>query len=240
MEIKAEQQRGSDRGFEALRQFARRPKRNAEHCELCAMELHSEHPHLIELTQRKLLCTCDACAMLFSNRGEFPASGLGESRAHMRYKRVPRNVRLLSGFHMSDAEWDGLLIPINLAFFFRHSSHLANSKDSRVSAFYPSPAGATESLLPLEAWKSIVLANPVLSELEADVEALLVNRIGSARGQAAPEYYMVPIDACYKLVGLIRIHWRGLSGGTEVWQEIGTFFSQLRARAEIVSEEFHA
>ena len=34
------------------------------------------------------------------------------------------------------------------------------------------------------------------------------------------QYYIVPIDECYRLVGLIRMHWRGLSGGTEVWKEI--------------------
>lgn len=221
-EQQQQEQREAGQSFEILRQFARRPRKNSEHCELCATELHSDHPHLIELTRRKLLCTCDACAMLFSGR------------TGSKYKRVSRDVRLLADFHMTDAEWDGLLIPINLAFFFQ------NSQTSRVSAFYPSPAGATESLLPLEAWNNIVQANPILSELEPDVQALLVNRVGAARGATAPEYYIVPIDACYKLVGVIRIHWRGLSGGTEVWQEIGNFFSQLRARAEIVTEEMHA
>ena len=44
--------------------------------------------------------------------------------------------------------------------------------------------------------------------------------------------YRVPIDECYKLVGLIRTHWRGLSGGTEVWEEIGRFFDELRERAQ--------
>jgi hypothetical protein len=135
---------------------------------------------------------------------------------------------------MTDAEWDGLLIPINLAFFFQ------NSANARVSALYPSPAGATESLLPLEAWSSIVQANPALKGLEPDVEALLVNRVGLARGSAPAEYYVVPIDACYELVGLIRVHWRGLSGGTEVWKEIGNFFAGLRARAQVVTEEANA
>lgn len=189
---------------------------------MCSVELRSEHAHLIELTQRRLHCACDACAMLFSGQ------------AGTKYKRVPRDIRLLADFQLTDAEWDGLLIPINLAFFFQ------NSIDSRVSALYPSPAGATESLLPLEAWSSIVQANPALNQLEADVEALLVNRVGQARGTAAAEYYIVPIDACYKLVGLIRIHWRGLSGGTEVWQEIGNFFTDLRHKAKVVTEATHA
>jgi len=222
MKTKTEQLPGTVLAFESLRQFARKPRRRVEECELCSAELRSEHPHLIELTQRKLLCACDACALLFSGR------------AGTKYKRVPRDVRLLANFRMTDAEWEGLLIPINLAFFFQNSQH------SRVSALYPSPAGATESLLPLETWSAIVQSNPALSELEPDVEALLVNRVGHSRESAPAEYYIVPIDACYKLVGLIRIHWRGLSGGTEVWQEIGAFFAQLRAQAQIVTEETHA
>jgi hypothetical protein len=60
--------------------------------------------------------------------------------------------------------------------------------------------------------------------------------MGHARGLAQAEYYIVPIDACYRLVGVIRMHWKGLSGGTEVWTEIGSFFSELRTKAEILSE----
>jgi hypothetical protein len=51
---------------------------------------------------------------------------------------------------------------------------------------------------------------------------------------------VVPIDACYKLVGLIRLNWRGLSGGADVWQKIGEFFGELRAKAEVITEETHA
>ena len=220
--MKMDQIRETPDGFESLRQFARRPRRQVEQCEMCSAELRTEHPHLIDLTQRRMHCACDACAMLFSGR------------AGTKYRRVPRDIRLLSNFQISDAEWDSLLIPINLAFFFQ------NSVDSRVSALYPSPAGATESLLPLEAWTSIVQSNPILNKMEPDVEAFLVNRVGLARGGSAAEYYIVPIDACYKLVGLIRIHWRGLSGGTEVWKEIGDFFTQLRTRAEVVEDRVHA
>lgn len=220
--MKMDQIRETPDGFESLRQFARRPRRQVEQCEMCSAELRTEHPHLIDLTQRRMHCACDACAMLFSGR------------AGTKYRRVPRDIRLLSNFQISDAEWDSLLIPINLAFFFQ------NGVDSRVSALYPSPAGATESLLPLEAWTSIVQSNPILNKMEPDVEAFLVNRVGLARGVSAAEYYIVPIDACYKLVGLIRIHWRGLSGGTEVWKEIGDFFTQLRTRAEVVEDRMHA
>jgi hypothetical protein len=107
-------------------------------------------------------------------------------------------------------------------------------------ALYPSPAGATESLLALDAWEEIVAENPVLNSIEADVEALLVNRMAQARSSAVPEFYLLPIDECFKLVGLIRTHWRGLSGGTEVWQEIGRFFAALKTHAGVVPEEAHA
>jgi hypothetical protein len=60
-----------------------------------------------------------------------------------------------------------------------------------------------------------------------------VNRVGHVRGAAPAEYYLVPIDECYKLVGLIRAHWRGLSGGTDVWREIQSFFSALKKRAQL-------
>src|SRR6202034_2230034 len=204
--------------FGALRQFARRERRIVERCEWCSLELRTDHPHLIELAQRKLLCACEACAILFSGQG-------------VKFKRVPRRVRSLPRFNLSDAEWNGLMVPINMAFFFR------SSLEDRVIALYPSPAGATESLLALESWNDIVGRNPILNEMESDVEGLLVNRLGYSRGYSAAEYYLLPIDECYKLVGLIRMHWKGLSGGTEVWKELGEFFSSAKARSVDVGME---
>jgi hypothetical protein len=189
--------------FAALRRFTR--KRPAtESCELCAAPLPPDHEHLIEPAVQRIVCSCTACAILFSGQ------------AGTRYRRVPRDVEFLGDFRLSDAQWEELHLPINLAFFFR------STRAGRVVAVYPSPAGGTESLLTLEAWQQLEEENPVLRELEADVEALLVNRLGPAR-----EHYRVPIDACYRLVGLIRAGWRGLSGGAEVWQEIGQFFAGL-------------
>ena len=117
------------------------------------------------------------------------------------------------------------MLPINLAFFYH------DSVQNRVLAMYPSPAGATESLLSLQAWCELEADNPALQKMEPDVEALLVNRIG-----ATQEYFLVPIDECYRLVGLIRANWRGLSGGTEVWKEIKGFFDRLKTKCGVLKE----
>lgn len=133
---------------------------------------------------------------------------------------MPLRVRFLADFRLTDAVWDGLAIPIDLAFFL-HSTPAGG-----VIALYPSPAGATESLVSSEAWEALAAENPVLRELEPDAEALLVNRVAGAR-----ESYRVGIDECYKLVGLIRTKWRGLSGGREVWDEIRGHFAGLKKRS---------
>ena len=158
-----------------------------------------------------MVCACEACAILFSGQ------------TGTKYKRVPRRIRALPDFRLTDGQWDSLMIPIQLAFFF-HST-----PDGKVLALYPSPAGPTESLLTLDSWNEVVEDNPILREMEPDVEALLANRVGGTG-----EYYIVPIDECYKLVGLIRTHWRGLSGGTEVWREIKGFYAGLKERASPV------
>jgi hypothetical protein len=191
-----------------LRRFVRPRAVAAERCDLCGAELAAEHQHLFEPPTRQLFCSCEACAILFSGQTE------------TKYRRVPRRVRYLADFRLSDAQWESLLIPIGMAFFF-HSSPAG-----KTLALYPSPAGATESLLDLSAWAEVLEENPVLRELEPDVEALLVNRV-----RGANDYYLAPIDECFKLVGLIRAGWRGLSGGTEVWQAIEEFFAELKGKS---------
>ena len=211
----------SFQAFGTLQRFARR-RESEERCELCGSAVAPEHEHLAEPGQRRLICSCQACAILFSGQ-------VGQ-----RYRRVPTVVRALPGFLLTDAQWDSLLVPINMAFFF------ANSATGRITAVYPSPAGATESLLPLENWEQIALANPVVRSMEPDVEALLVNRLGSVRGFPVNQYFLVPIDQCFKLVGLIRTYWRGLSGGEELWREVADYFAGLAARAVVAREESHA
>jgi Family of unknown function (DUF5947) len=207
--------------FATLRQFARR-QAIVEHCELCHRALALEHQHLVEPQARKLICACDACAILF------------EAQHGTRYKRVPRRVIFLRDFQLTDAQWDALRVPIEMAFFFKSTPH------QRMIALYPSPAGPTESLLSLDTWADVVGRNPILRAMEPDVTALLVNRVGYVRGAAPAEYFLVPIDECYRLVGLIRARWRGLSGGSEVWREIAAFFAALRSKADVLAEAAYA
>jgi hypothetical protein len=176
-----------------------------EYCELCSITLAPIHRHMLETSSRKIVCACDACTNTF-----VPVVG-------GRFKVIPRDARPLPNFQMSDADWESLALPISLAFFFYHTPQ------HKMVAMYPSPAGATESLLPLTAWEKLIAQNPELTRLETDVEALLVNRVGEKR-----DHFIVPIDKCFELVGTIRMNWRGLSGGEEVWREIDAFFARLK------------
>jgi hypothetical protein len=199
--------RNSDSPFAVLRRFVRQ-RAVMERCEMCSAELAPEHEHLVDLATRQMTCACQACAILFSGK------------ANSKLRRVPRRIRYLADFQLTDAQWESLLIPISMAFFFQSSAA------GKVVALYPSPAGATESLLDFESWDEILRDNPVLEEMEPDTEALLVNRV-----RGACEYYLLPIDECYKLVGLIRMNWHGLSGGTEMWDAIAKFFAELKEKA---------
>jgi hypothetical protein len=187
-----------------------REPETGERCELCNAPVADRHRHLLELASRRLVCACRPCALLFDRDG----SGAG------RYKLIPERRLRLDGFVLGDDVWDGLRIPVDMAFFFRSSAV------GRVVAFYPGPMGPAESQLELDSWREVEAANPVLAGMEEDVEALLVNRVGGA-----PRSWLVPVDDCYGLVGLIRTQWRGLSGGREVWDGIESFFDELDGRA---------
>ena len=198
--------------LQRLRESRPRPvPRAGEHCELCTEPLAGrEHGHLVDLEARRLLCACRGCYLLFTLEG----AGGGH------YRAVPDRYLALSGVRLSPAQWDALQIPVSVAFFF------VNSALDRVAAFYPSPAGATESLLPLETWDELVAAHPALAALEPDVEALLVRTEGDVSA-----CFLVPIDACYELVGHLRRLWRGFDGGREAHEALDGFFDRVRARA---------
>jgi hypothetical protein len=214
--------------FSSLRRFAQeesekkaaetaaREQATQEVCELCGEVIPPEHRHLLNVSSREIMCSCRACSILFYE----------EAASEGRYRLIPDRHLFLEDFEMSDAQWESLRIPVDMAFFFY------SAPAERVVAFYPSPMGPTESLLKLGAWEELEEANSVLKGMERDVEALLVNRARGAR-----EHFLVPMDKCYSLVGLIRTHWRGFSGGREVWEEIGRFFDELRGRSKSVGRQ---
>jgi len=202
----------SDASLMALKRL-RRKQSSTEWCELCARALEGRHAHLLDPQARRILCACAPCAFLFQD-------GAG------RYRRVPRDSFFLSDLALDNLQWESLSIPVNLAFFF------FSSPAKRVVAYYPSPGGATESLLTLEAWEGIAAAHPRIRQMQPDVEALLVNRVASP-----PDYYIVPIDRCYELSGIVRKHWQGFTGGDDVWREVANFFAALRSEAVTVEEQ---
>jgi hypothetical protein len=190
-----------------LREFARPSAPAGARCDLCGQGIPAEHWHLLEVTRRRFACACEACA---ARTDQDPLGA---------YRCLPERVRPLTDFYINEAEWDALGIPVGLAFFVRlHDG-------DRVMAMYPGAAGAVESLLDLVAWQALVAGNPILGSLRPEVEALLIDRVGSAR-----RYYLAPIERCYALTGLVRTHWRGVAGDAAVREAIDGFFAELQSR----------
>lgn len=193
-----------------------------ERCEMCGLRIDERHGHVVNIEDRAILCTCRACTLLFAHEGSAQGARPGEGEQVQRYRKIPERYLYAPSFEMSDVDWDDLQIPVGMAFFFR------NSTMGRTVVFYPSPAGATESELPIDAWVRVLAANPSVAIVEPDVEALLIDRKSGA--------YLVPIDVCYTLVGLVRMYWKGFDGGTEVHERLAEFFTGLRERSEVVHD----
>lgn len=177
-----------------------------EKCDFCGRILSADHRHLVDLAAMKFMCTCEMCMVLLAENST--------------YKPLPQRYLELDGFKMSDSLWSDFLIPVNMAFFV-----MSTNRDGTV-AYYPAPTGATESKLKMEPWNQLVQLNPLLNDLAPDLEALLVNRLDK-HGQ----YYIVPIDSCYKLAGMIRVAWKGIFGGSEINEIIRKFFIELKEKS---------
>jgi hypothetical protein len=188
-----------------------------ERCEMCSAPLADEHQHVVDLNSRSLMCACRPCYLLFTDQ-----------QAALRYRAVPARYLAFPGFRLSRSDWDDLQIPVGLAFLFE------NSVQQRVVAFYPGPAGATESELPLSAWQRVLDTNPGLDTVLPDVEALLVHG-GREVDDESSTCHVVPIDACYELVGRMRATWRGFDGGQEAHAAMAAFFAMVDARSTPVT-----
>ena len=187
---------------------------------MCGEPIRDEHSHVVNLASRALMCTCRPCALLFDY-----------DHAELRYRAVPTRYLSFPSVRITTAVWDDLQIPVGLVFLFR------NSTLDRTVAFYPGPAGATESELPLGAWDLVVGAHPELGIAAPDVEALILRAparggaIGGAEDGDTVTAYLVPIDSCYELVGRLRQVWRGFDGGQQARAHLDQYFSALQSRS---------
>jgi Family of unknown function (DUF5947) len=189
------------------------PQAAGERCEMCAEPIADEHQHVVNVEGRQLMCVCRGCYLLFT-----------DTDADLRYRAVPDRYLAFPGFALDRRRWEALQIPVGLAFFFR------NSCLGRTVAFYPGPAGATESELDLAAWEAVRAAEPRVDLIADDTEALLIRVDDDNRAQC----HLVPIDACYEFVGRLRMLWRGFDGGQQVRRYIDDFFAALADRSRAV------
>jgi hypothetical protein len=196
----------------------RAPEPAGEQCEMCSEAIADEHQHVVNVAARQLMCTCRGCYLLFT-----------DSQAQLRYRAVPDRYLAFPDFALDRRAWSALQIPVGMAFFFR------NSELGRTVAFYPGPAGATESELDLDAWNAISGADPRADLMADDVEALLV-RVPEGEDEG-PQTYLVPIDSCYEFVGRLRMLWRGFDGGQQAREFIDSFFAQIAGRARVRARE---
>ncbi|ABW11922.1 conserved hypothetical protein [Parafrankia sp. EAN1pec] len=183
----------------------------AARCELCGERIAEEHGHITDLDTRSILCSCPGCRLLFTRAG----AGGG------RYRAVPTRYLFAAAFPTGAELLAAAGIPVGLAFFVIH--------DGAVGAFYPSPGGATHCELPASTTAGgfgADLAAAVGWQLTPEVEGLLVHT--TRDGQSG---YLLPIDACYRLVGELRLHWRGFDGGTQARQRLADFLADARRRA---------
>jgi hypothetical protein len=198
-----------------LKRYARVPPRaepppaaDGSRCELCPISLATDHKHLLDLEERRIVCVCPTCWSMRS----------GDAR----YRPTGSRTVWLEGLELSDELWAAFQIPIGLAFFLRSTA------TGNVVGLYPSPAGATECELDLDAWDRLVAANPVLEDLDPDAEALIVNRMADPHVHA-----IAPLDDCYRLVGIIKATWEGITGGAEMEAAVQRYFDGLRATANV-------
>jgi hypothetical protein len=186
-----------------------------ERCEMCSEQIAEEHQHVVNIEGRQLMCVCRGCYLLFT-----------DVDAVLHYRAVPDRYLSFPEFALGRREWELLQIPVGLAFFFR------NSALDRTLAFYPGPAGATESELNLGMWDDIRAADPRIDMLADDTEALIL-RVPEELGPI--ECHLVPIDACYELVGRLRMLWRGFDGGQQAHEFVDQFFGAIAQRSKVVA-----
>jgi hypothetical protein len=180
---------------------------DVERCGLCGDPVGGRHRHVLDGGEdpghgAALLCMCVPCTMLFDRGG---AGG-------RRYTLVPDRRTRLTGVATGP-----LGVPVGLAFVVPRDGGGA-------VAHYPSPLGVTHNDVDPETWAAVAAESAALAGMRPDVEALLVWT--RAAGDLTRQW-IVGIDECYRLAGVVRRHWTGMSGGTAVWREVAGFFEKL-------------
>jgi Fe-S cluster biogenesis protein NfuA len=186
------------------------PAPEAARCEMCSAEIGESHDHVARVASRELLCVCRPCWLLFEHEG----AGRGNYR--------PVSSRWAGGawLELSDLAWAALGIPVRMAFFVVDSAR-------GPLGFYPSPGGPVEASIDDDAWRDLRRTSRALDSIKPDVEAWLVD----GRDREGFAGYIVPIDACYELVGQVRLQWRGFDGGDAARAIIDEFFENVRSKA---------
>ena len=206
-----------------LRAFARGASSHGRAA--CGHALSDNNAHLYHPARRQIRCCCPVCRLA-------PEAG---------WLQVPSQISRVSA-ELDDGIWQSLGIPVALASFVRRdysefvsansegavsaAPHALRSRATYWSAAYPGPAGLIETALSDAAVESLLQRNPEWTDITPHVEAIVVNRLG-------PEAcaFRVPIDVHFRLAGELRTHWRGLSGGDEVWHRLEQFFLSLEQHA---------
>ncbi|EOD63724.1 hypothetical protein H480_35583 [Amycolatopsis vancoresmycina DSM 44592] len=190
--------------------MSERDRRSAwpEECEFCGTPVAARHGHVVDTGRRGLLCSCRACFLLCTS------CSAGEAR----YRAVPERYLWDPRSPIARLDWHGLGIPARFAFFVHCGT--------RVTAFRPGPAGAAEAALPPGLWTELAAAHPLLATAEPDVEAIVFR--GGERGT---DCFLVPVDVCYRLAGVVRRYWTGGEGGPEMHEHVGELFAEIGQRA---------
>ena len=183
------------------------PTSSAQRCDFCGVEIDTVHRHLFDRPKRSLICVCQLCYSLFTMDG---AGGT-------RFRPVPQRYVLLADAANEAPFWDALQIPDGLSVLF------TNGATGLTTACCLGSTMASEVAVPLDAWRDIERALPLLETMAHDVEALLVRRTDGAIDAA-----IVPIDACYELLGRLRQNCPGVQrDSADVGREIEAFFARL-------------
>lgn len=179
----------------ALRRFAAEAPASVSRCDGCASPLGPSHAHRYDPSRRRVECVCVRCA-----------------QPRPPWRVVPPRLEVVEDLGPAAEAWMSENVPVRLAFFVAHD-------DGEGTASFPGPAGPTVSTIDRAEWASLQGHVPRLRALSAEVEALLVNRVDGAR-----DTFIVSIDVCYHLVGLLR----GRRWGHRLGREAEELFADLR------------